>query len=262
MKKALLYLVVFLAVQIIGTYAVMLIWSWAGGVAVDERMMTSAPVVIVSSAVYSLIVLVIFLVCRWCVVSRTYLKTRPVGVLFWVVIAALGSIIPSEWLLEQLQLPDTNAEVFAQVMASPWGYVAICIFAPLVEEVVFRGAILRELLTAYRPWVAIIVSALFFAAAHFNPAQMPHAFLIGVLMGWMYWRTGSILPGILLHWVNNTVAYVVANLYPGMFDLTLGDLFGGNQQRVLMAVAFSFCLLLPALFQLNQRMKRAEEDDR
>ena len=59
--------------------------------------------------------------------------------------------------------------------------------------------------------------------------------------------------------VANTVAYVVANLYPGMFDLTLGDLFGGNQQRVLMAVAFSFCLLLPALFQLNQRMKRAEE---
>ena len=257
MKKALLYLVVFVAVQILGNYAVSLVWAWAEGVTVDESLMMSVPVMIVSSAVYSLILLIIFLACRWCVVSRTYLKSRPVGVLFWVVIAALGTIIPSEWLLEQMNLPDVNAELFAKIMATPWGYLAICIFAPLVEEVVFRGAILRALLESYRPWIAILISALFFAVVHFNPAQMPHAFLIGVLMGWMYWRTGSIIPGILLHWVNNTVAFVVANLFPGLSEMSLDELFGGDQQRVLLAVAFSFCLLLPALFQLNQRMKRA-----
>lgn len=257
MKKALLYLVVFVAVQILGSNAVSLVWAWAEGVTVDESLMMSVPVMIVSSAVYSLILLIIFLACRWCVVSRTYLKSRPVGVLFWVVIAALGTIIPSEWLLEQMNLPDVNAELFAKIMATPWGYLAICIFAPLVEEVVFRGAILRALLESYRPWIAILISALFFAVVHFNPAQMPHAFLIGVLMGWMYWRTGSIIPGILLHWVNNTVAFVVANLFPGLSEMSLDELFGGDQQRVLLAVAFSFCLLLPALFQLNQRMKRA-----
>lgn len=257
MKKALLYLVVFVAVQILGSNAVSLVWAWAEGVTVDESLMMSVPVMIVSSAVYSLILLIIFLACRWCVVSRTYLKSRPVGVLFWVVIAALGTIIPSEWLLEQMNLPDVNAELFATIMATPWGYLAICIFAPLVEEVVFRGAILRALLESYRPWIAILISALFFAVVHFNPAQMPHAFLIGVLMGWMYWRTGSIIPGILLHWVNNTVAFVVANLFPGLSEMSLDDLFGGDQQRVLLAVAFSLCLLLPALFQLNQRMKRA-----
>lgn len=257
MKKALLYLVVFVAVQILGSNAVSLVWAWAEGVTVDESLMMSVPVMIVSSAVYSLILLIIFLVCRWCVVSRTYLKSRPVGVLFWVVIAALGTIIPSEWLLEQMNLPNVNAELFAKIMATPWGYLAICIFAPLVEEVVFRGAILRALLESYRPWIAILISALFFAVVHFNPAQMPHAFLIGVLMGWMYWRTGSIIPGILLHWVNNTVAFVVANLFPGLSEMSLDELFGGDQQRVLLAVAFSFCLLLPALFQLNQRMKRA-----
>ncbi|MBR5686570.1 MAG: CPBP family intramembrane metalloprotease [Prevotella sp.] len=256
MKKALFYLVVFLAVQIICTFAVMIIWSWAEGTGLDETLMTKAPVVIVSSAVYSLVLLVIFLACRWCVVERTYLRSRPYGVLFWVVIAALGTIIPSEWLAGQLDLPDSNAELFQGIMASPWGYLSICIFAPLVEEVVFRGAILRALLQSYRPWIAIVVSALFFAAAHFNLAQMPHALLMGILLGWMYWRTGSIIPGILLHWVNNTVAYVLSNIYPGMNDLTFTQLFGEDQHRILMAIGFSFCLLIPALLQLNLRMKR------
>lgn len=256
MKKALFYLIVFLAVQIVCTYAVMLIWSWASGTDMEEGLATNASVVIVSSAVYSLILLVMFLVCRWCVVERTYLRSRPYGVLFWVVIAALGTIIPSEWLAGQLDLPDNNAELFQNIMASPWGYLSICIFAPLVEEVVFRGAILRSLLESYRPWIAIVVSALFFAAAHFNLAQMPHAFLIGILLGWMCWRTGSIIPGILFHWINNTVAYVLSNIYPGMNDLTFYELFGSDQRRVLMAVGFSFCLLIPALLQLNLRMKK------
>ena len=256
MKKALFYLVVFLAVQIICSFLVMIIWSWVEGKGIDEKLMAAAPVVIVSSAVYSLVLLVIFLKCRWCVVERTYLRSRPFGVLFWVVIAALGTIIPSEWLAEQMNLPDSNAELFQGVMASPWGYLSICIFAPLVEEVVFRGAILRELLSSFRPWVAIIVSALFFAAAHFNLAQMPHAFLMGILLGWMYWRTGSIIPGILFHWVNNTVAYVLSNIYPGMNDLTFSKLLGGDQRHILMSIGFSFCLFIPALLQLNLRMKK------
>ena len=86
---------------------------------------------------------------------------------------------------------------------------------------------------------------------------MPHAFLIGLLMGWMYYRTGSILPGVLLHWVNNTVAYVSVNIMPGMSDMTLEQVFGSTQ-RVLMAVGFSLCLLLPAIFQLQQRMRYAD----
>jgi hypothetical protein len=57
------------------------------------------------------------------------------------------------------------------------------------------------------------------------------------------------------HWVNNTVAYVLYNLYPDP-DMTLSDLFGGNQQRVLMAVGFSLCILIPSLLQLNMRMKK------
>ena len=82
-----------------------------------------------------------------------------------------------------------------------------------------------------------------------------HTFIIGLLLGWMYYRTGSILPGVAYHWANNSVAYVLYNLYPDP-DMKLVDLFG-TDSRVLMAVGFSLLILLPALYQLHLNMRRA-----
>jgi membrane protease YdiL (CAAX protease family) len=90
---------------------------------------------------------------------------------------------------------------------------------------------------------------------HFNPAQMPHAFLIGLLLGWMYWRTGSILPGVAYHWANNTVAYVLYHFYPDP-NLKIIDIFG-SQRTVSAAILFSLFILLPALYQLALRLRRA-----
>ena len=165
----------------------------------------------------------------------------------------------AEVFLELFPLPDHGSDMMRDVMENRWGYLAICIFAPLVEELVFRGAILRALLdTRMSRWVAIAISAAIFALAHFNPAQMPHALCMGLLLGWMYERTMSIIPGIMLHWVNNTVAFVVFRLFPQYSDAKLVDLLGGDHIKVAMALLFSLLILLPAIFQLHLRMKRAE----
>ena len=97
---------------------------------------------------------------------------------------------------------------------------------------------------------------MFFALIHLNPAQMPHAFVVGLLLGWMYWRTGSIIPGVLFHVVNNTVSYIMMRLYPQVEDMSLADLFG-SEAGALKAVGFSLLILLPSLYQLYLRMKRA-----
>ena len=107
--------------------------------------------------------------------------------------------------------------------------------------------------------VAIAISALLFALAHGNPAQMPHAFLIGLLLGWIFYRTGSILPCVALHWTNNTVAYVLYNLYPAASSMKLVDIFKGSELHVYLALLFSLFLLGPALFQLHLRMKPADK---
>ncbi len=263
MKKALLYLLAFIVVQFVCTYGILVPWVMAGGQTLPQALNSlaygvaayNAPMLLVSSAVTSIVLIALFLSLRWCVVSRHYLRTRPWGVLFWASLIAIGAAIPSQWLIEKLQFEDNNAMLFSIMMSTPWGYVVLCLLAPLAEEMVFRGAILRSLLGSYKPWLAIFISAIFFCVVHANPAQMPHAFFIGLLMGWMYWRTGSILPGVALHWVNNTIAYVTYRLMPGMEDMTLGQLFG-SEGRALMSVAFSFCILLPAIYQLHIRMRR------
>lgn len=252
MKNALIYTVIFGAIQVIVSFIVQGIWTLVMG----KDTVMNATGMIITMAVFSILTTAVFLLAKWSVVSRHWVRTRPWFVLFWCVLAALGAIIPSVWLQEHMpELPNIVEGEFDMIMKDRWGYVIVGLLAPLAEEMVFRGAVLRSLLQwKSNPWIGIVVSALLFAMIHMNPAQMPHAFLIGLLLGWMYWRTDSIVPGVVYHWVNNTVAYVMYNLYPNP-DLTLVELFG-SEQKVLMALGFSLLIFLPSLFQLNQRLAK------
>lgn len=252
MKRALLYVLVFVGIQFLASGVVQGIFILLkGSGSVDATRL------IIISALADVITLVLFLLLRWAEVSRHWVRTRPWTVLFWCCLAAFGAIIPSTYIQELLpELPSNADDEFDMLMGSRMGYFVIALGAPLVEELVFRGAILRALLRwKSNPWVGIIISSVLFAASHMNPVQMPHAFLVGLLLGWMYYRTDSIVPGVVYHWVNNTVAYVLYQFYPNA-DIELIDLFKGNQSSVLMAVAFSLCIFVPALYQLNQRMSK------
>lgn len=237
MKNALIYTVVFAAIQIIVSAIVQFVWMLVMG----EGSTMNATGMIITMAVFSIITMAVFLIAKWSVISKHWIQTRPWFVLTWCVIAALGALIPSSWMQEQMpELPNFVEEQFEMIMQNRWGYFVVGLFAPLVEEMVFRGAILRSLLQWNRnPWVGIVISAVLFSVIHMNPAQMPHAFVIGLLLGWMYYRTDSIVPGVVYHWINNTAAYVLYNFYPDP-SLKLVDLFG-SERAVLMALGFSLC---------------------
>ena len=253
MKQAILYVLVFVGIQLV-----------AGGIVQGAYILlkgAGTPVdtmgLIFTTALADVVTLLVFLQLHWAEVSRHWVRTRPWTVLFWCCLAAFGAIIPSSFFQELLpELPNKADVEFDMLMGSRLGYFVIALGAPLVEELVFRGAILRALLRwKSNPWVGIVISAVLFAGSHMNPVQMPHALLIGVLLGWMYYRTDSIVPGVVYHWVNNTIAYVLYQFYPSQ-DIELIDLFKGSQSSVLMAVAFSLCIFIPAVLQLNLRMKK------
>lgn len=252
MKNALIYTVIFGAIQVVVSFMVQGVWMLVMG----KGQVMNATGMIITMALFSIITMAVFLMAKWSVVSRHWVRTRPWFVLFWCVVAALGALVPSVWLQEHMpELPNLVEGEFDMIMKDRMGYFVVGLLAPLAEEMVFRGAILRSLLRwKSNPWVGIVISAILFAVIHMNPAQMPHAFLIGLLLGWMYWRTDSIVPGVVYHWVNNTVAYILYNIYPNP-DLTLLDLFGSNQ-KVWMALGFSLLIFLPSLFQLNQRLSK------
>ncbi len=239
MKKAISYLVIFLGLQLLGGAIFEIAWKlWF-----DSPDMTAAKLITMTTVI-SVFTILLFLLAKWAMVSPSWLRTRPWLVLIWSCVAALGALIPSAWLQEQMpELPNWVENEFDLILKERWGYVAVGLLAPLSEEIVFRGAILRSLLSSSRlsAWGAIAISALLFALIHMNPAQMPHAFIIGLLLGWMYWRTGSILPGMAYHWINNSAAYVLYNVYPDP-DVKLIDIFKGSEMHVYMALGFSLLM--------------------
>lgn len=86
----------------------------------------------------------------------------------------------------------------------PGAVVAICVLAPVLEEMLFRGVILRSFLQQYSRWQAIVSSALLFGFAHLNLYQLAVGLIVGVVLGWLYERTHSLIPCIALHGAYNS----------------------------------------------------------
>jgi sodium transport system permease protein len=80
------------------------------------------------------------------------------------------------------------------------GYVLLlALISAASKELAFRGWILNGLRQRFRPWTAIVISSLLFAAFHMNVFVMAPAFVLGVVLGVLAVRSGSLLPGTLLH---------------------------------------------------------------
>ena len=261
---AIAYVLVFLFIQVVSDYLVLAVNKLIS----DEPTEGLTPMAtIIALAIFTLVSVALFLKMKWAEVSRNYIMTRPWFTLFWSVIAALGAIIPSAYMQELMpEWPDAiqrmieqSAQQMMGIMNTPGGYAVICLLAPIGEELVFRGAVLHKLLEwkPERRWLMITFSAVLFAVAHMNPAQIIHPLLIGLLLGWMYERTGSIIPGVAYHWANNTAAFLLARLYQNP-DITVTQIMG-SQSRALMAVGFSLLIFIPAIYQLNVWMKKPEK---
>jgi membrane protease YdiL (CAAX protease family) len=87
--------------------------------------------------------------------------------------------------------------------------IGIVILPPLVEEIVFRGVLLERFAVKWRVGVAVIVSAVFFGILHADPVG---AGMFGVVTGLLYLRTGSLWPGIIIHFLNNLVALLAIRI--------------------------------------------------
>lgn len=89
--------------------------------------------------------------------------------------------------------------------------LAICVLAPVLEEMLFRGIVLRGFLERYSRGAAIFGSAVLFGAVHLNIYQFMVGLVIGLILGWVYERTRSLIPCIALHGAYNTSAVVLTH---------------------------------------------------
>ena len=84
-----------------------------------------------------------------------------------------------------------------------------CIFCPILEEIGLRGILLGGLLkTQCRPWLGILVTSLVFALLHGMGVHFVSSFIFALIVGWLYWRTDSIIPCMIVHIVNNSLSFI------------------------------------------------------
>lgn len=87
---------------------------------------------------------------------------------------------------------------------------ALAVLPAFTEELVFRGLLARGLATFWRPWAAVAVSGVVFAAYHIDPAQMLGVLPLALALGLLAIRSGSVVPGMIAHLTNNVIALVLS----------------------------------------------------
>lgn len=214
--------------------------------------LSEANAMIVSQFLTAILTITIFVSLKWYTLDTQYLQTRPVATMFWVAIMSMALIFPSTLMLEMLEveMPEEIEGVFNMIMSKPLGFIVIGVIAPVVEELVFRGATLRALFKIFpegRHWWAIAISALLFALIHGNFAQGLHAFIIGMLLGWLFYRTRSIIPGVMYHLVNNSAVCMMTVFAPD--KETCSDFFG---DRTIIIVAWLTIVSIYALIKIRK----------
>jgi len=116
-----------------------------------------------------------------------------------------------EWLLP---VSEWHRRTFADLTSgSVAALLYTCVLAPFLEEMLFRGIILRAFLRQYGRWPAIVGSAALFGLFHLNIYQFMVGLIVGSLLGWLYERSRSLWPCILLHGAYNMLFVASALLF-------------------------------------------------
>lgn len=106
-----------------------------------------------------------------------------------------------------LPMPEMVQDIFHQSWGKKTSYLSaffvVVVIAPLIEEIIGRGIILKGLLAHYTQNRAMVWSAILFCLIHLNPWQFPAAFILGLVFAWWVVQTGSLWPAILGHALNN-----------------------------------------------------------
>ncbi len=128
-----------------------------------------------------------------------------------------GFSIISSWIVNMLRI-FSEAGLYGEIVrmiraeSPPVLLIIIVIFPAVLEEIFFRGIIFRGLKKNYGLVIGLLFSSFLFGFVHFNFLQGVSAFLMGLLLGWLYWSYNSLFVVIYAHLFNNFLA-VIFNVY-------------------------------------------------
>jgi len=148
-------------------------------------------------------------------------------------------------------LPDFGLEVFADFSALPLAFVLIggCLFPAIWEEIIFRGILSRGLIGHHGVILGVFFTSAFFATMHMFPLQVCVTFIAGVGIQLVYLATRSLPAAIVLHAVNNSLAFLMMRHagdlapIPGVTVAESATTFGHTPMSLLLTAALAVATL-------------------
>jgi uncharacterized protein len=148
------------------------------------------------------------------------LHVKPVDVAVGLVAGVVAQVVVSTVYALISEVADIDPDQTARQISAKGSGAAVLalvvlfgLVAPVVEELFYRGLLLRSLERSMPPGVALVVSALVFGAVHFELLLLPGLFLAGLLFGWLVQRAGRLGPGIFAHIGFNSLTIVTLALW-------------------------------------------------
>lgn len=138
-------------------------------------------------------------------------------------------------------------------------FLLVVIIAPILEELVFRGLILRGFLDHYSIKKSVMVSALLFGVFHMNPWQFPGAFVWGIMAGWWYIATGSLLYCILGHILLNGIGFILVVLN-NQYGIIIPGFSSGYDQLLFQPIWLTIMGLISLIIGILTLAKMFRED--
>ena len=174
------------------------------------------------------------------VTPADYIIILILTVLIIIVIDPITNLFP---------VPEEFHELFETMFSKTLpAFVTAVILAPVLEELIFRGIVLEGFLRNYSPIKAILWTNLLFGLAHMNPWQFLGAFLMGIFISWVYYKTRNLALPVFIHFINNLASYMF--LYftnKPVMEASLRDLFSSYSGYYTLILA---CVILLGLFFL------------
>jgi membrane protease YdiL (CAAX protease family) len=210
-----------LALILVGTIFVLLLFALT--IFVQTIMGVDTKVSAVSQATDVGFYGVFLLATYWCTVRRYHVPWSTLGLRrvpwWWLIVspvcllamlaiissimAAIGAIQGQQFINPQFQMV-THGQPLAPVHLVLL-LLSLAVAAPIVEELFFRGMLYPLLRRSTAPWLAVILNAAVFALAHGIPILLPVFFVSGVVFAMVRERANSVLPGMLIHALQNTL---------------------------------------------------------
>jgi len=127
-------------------------------------------------------------------------------------------------------------------------FIAVAVLAPLGEEIIFRGFLQQILEKHWKDTTrAVLFTALIFSIIHMNPYWFIQIYILGVVLGFLAWKTQSIIAPLILHGLNNTVALLLSFL-----DLKDNNIYIWNEHVAPWVLVIALISIVVGFKHINQ----------